>query len=75
MKRVITFVTVSAFVGVLALGSVASADNNIQGCLHPDKQCPGYECWTNHDADGRKRTSPDQCIKPGFSGMCGSKYR
>jgi hypothetical protein len=31
MKRVITFVTVSAFVGVLALGSVASADNNIPG--------------------------------------------
>ena len=31
MKRVITFVTVSAFVGVLALGSIASADNNIPG--------------------------------------------
>jgi hypothetical protein len=31
MKRVITFVAVSAFVGVLALGSIASADNNIPG--------------------------------------------
>ena len=31
MKRVITFVSVSAFVGVLALGSIASADNNIPG--------------------------------------------
>ena len=31
MKRVIAFVSVSAFVGVLALGSVASADNNIPG--------------------------------------------
>jgi hypothetical protein len=31
MKRVITFVSVSAFVGVMALGSVASADNNIPG--------------------------------------------
>jgi hypothetical protein len=31
MKKVITFVSVSAFVGVLALGSIASADNNIPG--------------------------------------------
>ena len=31
MKSVITFVSVSAFVGVLALGSIASADNNIPG--------------------------------------------
>jgi hypothetical protein len=31
MKRVITFVSVSAFVGVMALGSIASADNNIPG--------------------------------------------
>ena len=31
MKRVIAFVSVSAFVGVLALGSIASADNNIPG--------------------------------------------
>ena len=31
MKRVITFVSVSAFVGVLVLGSIASADNNIPG--------------------------------------------
>ncbi|MBN4079881.1 hypothetical protein JYT60_01445 [bacterium AH-315-C08] len=31
MKRVITFVAVSAFVGIIALGSVASADNNIPG--------------------------------------------
>ena len=31
MKSVITFISVSAFVGVLALGSIASADNNIPG--------------------------------------------
>ena len=31
MKSVITFVSVSAFVGVLAFGSMASADNNIPG--------------------------------------------
>jgi hypothetical protein len=31
MKKVITFVSVSAFVGVMALGSIASADNNIPG--------------------------------------------
>ena len=31
MKSVISFVSVSAFVGVLALGSIASADNNIPG--------------------------------------------
>ena len=31
MKSVITFVSVSAFVGILALGSIASADNNIPG--------------------------------------------
>ena len=31
MKRVMTFVSVSAFVGFLALGSIASADNNIPG--------------------------------------------
>ena len=31
MKKVITFLSVSAFVGVLALGSIASADNNIPG--------------------------------------------
>ena len=31
MKRVMMFVSVSAFVGVLALGSIASADNNIPG--------------------------------------------
>ena len=31
MKRVMTFVSVSAFVGALALGSIASADNNIPG--------------------------------------------
>ena len=31
MKRVITFVSVSAFVGVLALGSISSADSTIPG--------------------------------------------
>ena len=31
MKRVMMFVSVSAFVGFLALGSIASADNNIPG--------------------------------------------
>jgi hypothetical protein len=31
MKRVMTFVSVSAFVGAMALGSIASADNNIPG--------------------------------------------
>ena len=31
MKSVMTFVSVSAFVGFLALGSIASADNNIPG--------------------------------------------
>ena len=31
MKRVMTFVSVSAFVGFLALGSIVSADNNIPG--------------------------------------------
>lgn len=31
MKKVITFIAVSAFVGVMALGSITSADSNIPG--------------------------------------------
>ena len=39
MKSVITFVSVSACVGVLAFGSMASADNNIPGsCAQSNNQ-------------------------------------